>query len=125
MKTLLRSLSGLLIGLAGRRLVARAARALTMQVRLDVQNDMEHNGELMVQRTALRHASDSAAAGDMVVIDAGANVGDWSRAFRDAARSSGVRVRIVAFEPVAATFRLLVDSSRCTWRSQTVSARLR
>ena len=81
-----------------------------MQVRLDLANDMERNGELMVQNTALRHAHEMAPSA-VVAIDGGANVGDWSRAFRDAAEASGVAATIIAFEPAAATFHLLVTST--------------
>ena len=60
----------------GRKAVARLGRFLSMQARLDLPNDRRTNGEALVQRAYLE--SWHRAGVRAVVIDVGANVGDWS-----------------------------------------------
>lgn len=89
--------------LVGRKNLVRLARSLTMAVRRDVANEMETNGELMVQQVVLRHAG----AGPVVVFDVGANVGDWSKRLLASAGDPDLQVH--AFEPASATFGRLAD----------------
>lgn len=112
MKKQFRSLvSGVAITALGRRNVVRLARALAMEARLDVSNDIDSNGEVLVQLTALQHAATSGPRGRTVVIDAGANVGHWSQALARTAHGVNVPgLEVIAFEPVAHTFRLLSEA---------------
>jgi FkbM family methyltransferase len=90
----------------GRRNLARFARFLTNEVRLDVSNDMESNGERLVQKTALQIAS--SADSPITIFDAGANIGDWTCSLLEMAASDSVsNFRIHAFEPCEATYKTL------------------
>ena len=88
----------------GRRNLVRLARLLTNASRLDVPNDMDSNGELLVQREALKEAPSNRP---VVVFDVGANVGLWTRAL---AAHSGERANdllVYAFEPCSSTAETL------------------
>jgi len=87
--------------LLGRRNLVRLGRALLDGGRLDVWNQMESNGERLVQDCVLR----GLAMGERAVFfDVGANLGLWSLALLDRARSvEGVQVTIHAFEPSRTT----------------------
>ena len=90
----------------GRRNLARFSRHLTDQVRLDVNNDMESNGERLVQAALLTIAGES--VDPVVVFDAGANLGDWSGSLLEmASRRNNVKILLHAFEPCLATFQKL------------------
>jgi FkbM family methyltransferase len=87
----------------GRRNLVRLSRALTMEARLDVANDMAGNGERLVQQGVLAH-------GPGVVLDVGANVGEWTAALLDEAARRGVGGVVVhCFEPASATYRALAQ----------------
>lgn len=86
--------------LMGRRNLVRLARSLTMASRLDVANQMESNGERLVQRIVLQHC-----AKPFTVFDVGANAGAWSASLLRAAEGTDGQVH--AFEPASATFARL------------------
>ncbi len=73
----------------GRARLAKLARLVTNEVRLDVANDLRTNGEAAVQRVALKEASP-------VVLDVGAHFGEWSSSLLS--MSTGTLVLHV-FEP--------------------------
>lgn len=75
----------------GRARLAKLARLVTNEVRLDVANDLTRNGESAVQRVALKHASP-------VVLDVGAHFGEWSSNLLSISTDA---VMLHAFEPSA------------------------
>jgi FkbM family methyltransferase len=93
--------------LLGRRNLVRLGRAISMEARLDVGNDMAHNGELLVQECALKFAP---AGRKIVTFDVGANVGEWTSALLKNAGQRAVEVHM--FEPASATFERLNGSMR-------------
>jgi FkbM family methyltransferase len=94
---------GLELGL-GRRNLARLGRFLSNEARLDVDNAMASNGEL-----ALLDVVASQQSGRALVLDVGANLGEWSAAVLD---RFGERVEVHAFEPCAGTRRRLEEELR-------------
>jgi FkbM family methyltransferase len=92
----------ILEALMGRRNLVRLGRAISMEARLDVNNDMSTNGESMVQECAIRAAQ---AGRELVVFDVGANIGEWTRSILDKAAGRGTQVHV--FEPASATFAQL------------------
>lgn len=99
------ALSGALQWSLGRRNVVRLGRFLSNEARLDFNNDMSRNGELMVQRAVLaRHPSSE----PLHVIDVGGNVGDWSAHLLSAAKDAGrASVELYVFEPAPGAFAAL------------------
>jgi FkbM family methyltransferase len=93
----------------GRGNVVRAARFVLYRARLDVPNDLNHNGESSLQRWILEV---SAANRQVDVIDVGANVGRWSSSMLIAARRAGRLddIQLHAFEPSSYTFALLSEA---------------
>jgi len=87
----------------GRRHLYRLGRFLFNYARLDLQNDMEINGELYVQQVALG----SAAPSPLVCFDVGANVGLWSKALLQQADHKSIAAQVHAFEPCRETFAAL------------------
>jgi FkbM family methyltransferase len=98
-----RHLAALLRALLGRRLLGRTGRFLWNAARLDGTNRFEINGEALVQDAFVRAAS----PGPLVVLDVGANVGDWSKALAERCARAGRKLTLHAFEPSAATFETL------------------
>ncbi len=93
------------ISLRGRRLLARAARALTNIARLDLGNDIGTNGELLVQKIVL---SVIPRDSPLTIFDIGANVGEWTKPLiRSCNEMTAQNIQIHAFEPVSSTMRLL------------------
>lgn len=105
-ETAKKAIVGALWGLMGRRNLARFARMLTLEARLDAGNEIATNGERLVQRIALQTAP---RGKPVVVFDVGANVGEWTRALLDHAVVETMRddVRVYAFEPCRGTFETL------------------
>jgi FkbM family methyltransferase len=100
-KTVLaRSLEAML----GRRHLYRLGRFLFNYARLDLENDMQINGELYVQQVAMSGARERET---LVCFDVGANVGLWSKALLQQAERSGVAAQVHAFEPCSETFAAL------------------
>ena len=77
--------------LAGRAPLAKLARLVTNEVRLDVQNDLTTNGESIVQAVAL-------ALPAPVVLDVGAHYGEWSESLLS---QVGNQPTLHLFEPSA------------------------
>ena len=98
----------LLEKLMGRGQLARAARFVTNAVRLDVPNDMAQNGEtLVVERVLQAHTGSR----PLVILDCGANVGEYSLMVqRLAARVPPRIVALHSFEPSAWTFQRLREN---------------
>src|SRR4051812_14723308 len=67
----LRTAIGAAQTVTGRQRLAKFARLLTDEVRLDTANDISSNGEALVQRAAL-------TVDRPVVLDVGAHFGEWS-----------------------------------------------
>lgn len=89
----------------GRRNLVRFARLLTMESRLDAGNEIHSNGERMVQSAA---ATGTPPGKPVVVFDAGANIGQWTRDMLDAARAAGRSdVQVHSFEPCQGTYEIL------------------
>lgn len=80
--------------IVGRPLLARFARLLTNEVRLDVANDMAENGETIVQRIALRDSTP-------VVLDVGCHFGEWSLSLL---RQPGHKPVLHGFEPSKSSY---------------------
>lgn len=106
--TLQRHLGAVARGLLGRRNAIRLGRLLMDAGRLDVPNDMATNGESLVQKTFLREAPQGEK---LVVFDAGANVGLWTRslfAHADAVGRGDLQLHL--FEPSSATHARLAGN---------------
>ncbi len=91
--------------LSGRSFPYRLGRLLMNEARFDPPNDPASNGERLVQATVLRHAP---AGRKIVVLDIGANVGDWTRAMLQQARKEQ-ELQVHAFEPCSGTYNILVN----------------
>lgn len=91
--------------LLGRRNLVRFARLLTMESRLDSGNDMAENGETMVHRVLL---GDVSAGRQLVVLDVGANAGEWTKRLLDQAGAANLTVH--TFEPASTTYALLTKN---------------
>ena len=96
--------------LLGRPRLVRIARMLTRGARLDGENRINNNGERLVIQVALKHASQSGE--NTVVIDCGANIGDYTaEVARQATDLNVTHLSIHAFEPASVTFRSLEESA--------------
>jgi FkbM family methyltransferase len=93
-------------GLMGRRNLVRFARTLSQEARFDAGNEIASNGERLVQAVAIEATPRERAP---IILDVGANVGDWTRSLLDGSIASALRgdVRVFSFEPCQATFELL------------------
>jgi len=89
--------------LLGRRNLVRLGRFISNEARLDVPNEIDRNGEAIVQTFMLKRAE---AGSKIVIIDAGANVGLWTRQLLvETQHRSSVSVHL--FEPCCSTFKTL------------------
>lgn len=102
------ALSTFIAGVGARRLVARAGRYLSSAARLDCRNEIQSNGESYVHsRLAELHQSDN----NPVILDIGANQGEWTRALIGQYKLTNRRApRIHAFEPVIDSYLLLANN---------------
>lgn len=99
-----RHLAAILRGLLGRRLLGRTGRYLLNAARLDGLGDrFEINGEAEVQDAVVRASSPD----PLVVLDVGANVGNWSKALVERCARAQRKLTLHAFEPSASTFETL------------------
>jgi FkbM family methyltransferase len=81
-----------------------------MEARGDVANDMESNGEMLIQCCVVDAWKRGALGGQrLVVFDVGANVGDWSSALLSLLTDPTIReaVDLYIFEPAPSTFEFL------------------
>jgi FkbM family methyltransferase len=107
--------------LLGRKNMVRFGRFVLNFARLDLDNDMAHNGELMVQDIVLSHIPQDRT---VVVFDVGANLGKWSFNLMQRALDRGQRnIHIHLFEPSLETYQRLkerVESFPCNDRMHIV-----
>lgn len=92
----------------GRRCLVRVSRFVLNHARRDGPNGIDRNGELLVQRHALEVGGDPA-----LVIDVGANVGQWSGHLVDQCSTS---LDLHVFEPSAGCIDRLRETLRSTDR---------
>ncbi|MCU1285738.1 MAG: hypothetical protein JWO13_2088 [Acidobacteriales bacterium] len=85
----------------GRKNLVLFGRVLTMESRLDSDNHISGNGELLVQDTMLQHSP----PGAVMVFDVGAHLGVWTLALLNRTKRSGLVLH--SFEPASATFTIL------------------
>ena len=92
--------------LVGRRNLVRAGSFLARAGRQDIPNRISTNGEALLQKDVLTNAEGD----NLVVIDCGANRGQWSRQLTSTARdfAIGKRLRVYCFEPSSYTFAQLI-----------------
>jgi FkbM family methyltransferase len=93
----------ILLKILGNKFSYRLGRALYMQARGDVPNDMTINGELMIQKSVIKGSSDD----KLVCFDVGANIGDWSAALLSSCQSKPFQLELYVFEPVPSTVNVL------------------
>ena len=97
----------MLLKVFGNKIAYRLGRALYMQARGDIANDMATNGELMIQRGVIG-ATKRSAKDKLVCFDVGANVGDWSSALLSSCQLSQCQsLELYVFEPVPSTASVL------------------
>lgn len=105
-----------------RRLTWRLGRRLYCLARSEPNPNLPlRNGEIDLARRIIAAASTKS---DMIVIDVGANVGDWLRPVLDAfpqGSPSISRARVFAFEPVPATREMLARNVQAHARGAIVS----
>lgn len=108
MRTVVRSLANIGARLVGRQRLYRLGRWAYMRARNDVPNSVGQNGEERVQAGVLAACMDSGKR--IVVLDIGANVGDWLRPLvRQAERLGCIgQMDVHAFEPAPTTHERLV-----------------
>lgn len=95
------------LSLVSRQTLWRLGRSLYMKARADVPNNMETNGERMLQLHLLDTFADKAEK--ITVFDVGANVGGWTSSLLEqaiAVKMDG-RLQVHLFEPVPAAFQQL------------------
>lgn len=109
---------GVLEASLGRRNVVRLGRFLSNRARLDVLNDRQSNGELLVLDAVL---STRTADGSIVALDVGANIGEWTRALLDRIPDTGAPARVFAFEPVSGTRAILESAFAAVHRNARVT----
>jgi len=94
-----------------RRLKWRLGRKLYTSARGDIANEINFNGEQMVQREILRRAVKG--SGPCIVLDVGANLGHWTRSCLEIAVEENLaleRLNIRSFEPVPTTRAVLKEN---------------
>jgi len=105
----------------GRKNLVRLSRLLSRAARLDGENHMQLNGEMMVIDTAMRYCERS--SGGPLIVDCGANVGEYSVAAGKAAMKNGMtNLAIHAFEPASSTFQALWQNLSASLPNISVSA---
>lgn len=91
---------------ANRRLMWRAGRYLYCRARGEVANNSETNGEAYVQSCVLNGTS--ASKTPLMVLDIGANLGEWTSLLLSKIPTKRVSfVSVLMFEPVPATYEKL------------------
>lgn len=82
----------------GRDLLWKLGRVFYFTARREGANDIDHNGERLVQRLALARAK--ARGETAIVFDVGANYGQWAGALLAEAKAMDAAVDLTSFEPV-------------------------
>lgn len=106
MRKLLYHATALAERIFGRRQVVRLSRFVLNQARRDGRNDIDLNGELLVQAVVLGKAGRPAT-----IFDVGANLGQWSTHIL---RASHTATNLHVFEPSSACVARLRDTLRST-----------
>jgi FkbM family methyltransferase len=116
LRTLFKRLLSASVGaVLGRKGMLHLGKFLCNEARLDRGNDFATNGEQLVQACLARLAGDKPNG---VILDVGANIGEWSRHLAGRFDKS-VDYKIYAFEPCRGTFHTLcrnVEQWRLTER---------
>lgn len=96
-KVIFSALFGGLGDLIGRKNLVRIGGFLQRAGRMDAPNELLQNGEVLVQEVVIKHSCDHG----LVVIDCGANEGQWVTQFLGRLPECGLReaVNIYCFEP--------------------------
>lgn len=99
-------IAGTLGKVIGRNNLVRFGNFLSRAGRLDFPNGLENNGELLVQRVALSGSGDN----PIIVVDCGANIGEWTvELCKLAVANNGLRnIEIYSFEPSKFTYDKLL-----------------
>src|ERR687886_334053 len=105
MNTLLRRL---LFNKFLRRTSWRGGRALYMCARGDFANNPRTNGEYVLLERLLGSLRKTGSNNRIVLLDIGANIGNWTRNVLEVASWLGISdIEVHAFEPVPSTFETL------------------
>ncbi len=101
-------LTGTLGKVIGRHNLVRYGNFLSRAGRLDFPNGLTNNGETLVQRVVL----DSDETYTKVIVDCGANVGEWTyQLFKESElKDNNFEMDVYSFEPSAYTYRELVST---------------
>ncbi len=101
-------LAGPIGNIIGHSNLLRTGAFLMRAGRLDLPNSIDGNGEALVQKTVLKYLEES----KMVVIDCGANKGQWSTELFSSVKETGRErpVKVFCFEPSSYTFVKLTDT---------------
>src|SRR5687768_6954490 len=104
-----------------RRLAWRLGRRIYCHARGDIANDMANNGEAYVQAAVLKGTG--CLGGPLIVLDIGANAGDWTQLFLSQLPQRRVSTtRVLLFEPVPATYQRLRENLADMSRSEVALA---
>jgi len=98
-----RNLGKLAMTLVGRKQLLRLSRYFLNESRFDTSNDMEHNGELLLQAQVL-DLQDQGYTG--IYLDVGANKGDWTKKLHSQVPPDK-HIMVYCFEPSKDTVALL------------------
>src|SRR5882724_5332299 len=98
----------------GRKNMVRLGRFISNESRFDLRNDMHSNGETLIQQVILQELPANRKA---VVLDVGANIGEWTEAVVQQSRSLHREIRVHAFEPCIGT----LDSLKSRLKSSNLS----
>lgn len=98
-------LCGKLGSIVGYQNLVRIGAFFMRAGRQDMRNDIATNGEILVQKVILNSAKNA----EIIVIDCGANTGQWSAQLVSTARSLNVKscLKVFCFEPSLYTFKNL------------------
>lgn len=113
---MLSSIKNLIFNLIGRRNTYRLGRAMYLQARGDIANDMTTNGEMLIQNGVLSGwQSRPTKDNKLVIFDVGANIGEWSAALLGQLKAHAIneQLDLFSFEPVPATARTLRNNLPC------------
>ena len=112
-------LSGSLGKIIGRNNLVRYGNFLTRAGRLDFPNGLIENGETLVQRSALKVKEKK----QFIVIDCGANKGEWTHLLYDEFVSNAIHEQslvIYSFEPSSYTYHKLLTTTKNINKSSNV-----
>lgn len=92
----------------GRRQLARLGRHISNVARFDVPNDIQSNGEHLVQQALIKSQP---IGSPLVAFDIGANRGLWTSSLLSfCTEIPNITVSVYVFEPVESTMKMLLDN---------------